>query len=408
MDNPLVRNKRKKVSFVDIPHSSGILDDHAIRKNIASKEGTVEKVPVDNSDIVNKLALDTAIATVPAPALQAVCDVGNTTTTAVNVGSVQFPTSGGYANPTATGLVIAGGDTAGDFMTWSASTVDADSITLTGGAGGVYTTNVTTTYAMRNIYNNLTTGTGHQTDCNALTTGIGYDLRCPAGTSGTGYQVVVDSDVATDFDCIKVLSGSASNIPVHVVDEQGLIANVTAAGVSRWKRRTWKGCTEMETLVGTPIFQVQAPIAPAHYKPLVSDLAGVYYSMQVPHDWDGVSDLNCVMRFLIDQEGGVGAADVFNWNVTMFGGQPFDSAANNGQLKFGTYTPNPNIARWLIHEVSWVFSYAAATFLQAGDTVFFHFYGTQLGAPLNVQSVGIIGSWCEYQSIHPELPTGTT
>jgi len=42
--------------------SKGILDDFAVRKNVASREGTIEKVPINNSDIVNKLALDTAIA----------------------------------------------------------------------------------------------------------------------------------------------------------------------------------------------------------------------------------------------------------------------------------------------------------------------------------------------------------
>lgn len=34
--------------------SAGILDDFAVRKNVATKEGTIEKVPVNDSDIVNK------------------------------------------------------------------------------------------------------------------------------------------------------------------------------------------------------------------------------------------------------------------------------------------------------------------------------------------------------------------
>ncbi len=39
--------------------SKGILDDHAVRKNVATKEGTIEKVPVNNSDIANKKYVDT-------------------------------------------------------------------------------------------------------------------------------------------------------------------------------------------------------------------------------------------------------------------------------------------------------------------------------------------------------------
>ena len=44
--------------FRDVPKSKGILDDFAVRKNIASREGSVEKVPVNDSDIVNKKYLD--------------------------------------------------------------------------------------------------------------------------------------------------------------------------------------------------------------------------------------------------------------------------------------------------------------------------------------------------------------
>ena len=43
--------------------SPGILDDHAVRKNIASREGTVEKIPVNDSDIANKKYVDSAVIT---------------------------------------------------------------------------------------------------------------------------------------------------------------------------------------------------------------------------------------------------------------------------------------------------------------------------------------------------------
>lgn len=48
----------KKAKFEDLPKSKGILEDYSVRKNIATREGTIEKVPVNNSDIVNKLYVD--------------------------------------------------------------------------------------------------------------------------------------------------------------------------------------------------------------------------------------------------------------------------------------------------------------------------------------------------------------
>ena len=57
--NPLIRKMPKMTGNTTGGHkSAGILDDHAIRKNIATKEGTIEKVPVDDSDITNKKYVD--------------------------------------------------------------------------------------------------------------------------------------------------------------------------------------------------------------------------------------------------------------------------------------------------------------------------------------------------------------
>lgn len=53
--NPLILKKdNSKIKFNEGNKSAGILDDFAVRKNVATKEGTIEKVPVNDSDIVNK------------------------------------------------------------------------------------------------------------------------------------------------------------------------------------------------------------------------------------------------------------------------------------------------------------------------------------------------------------------
>lgn len=57
--NPLIRTNQKMTGNTTGGHkSAGILDDFAIRKVINTKEGTIEKVPVDDSDIANKLYVD--------------------------------------------------------------------------------------------------------------------------------------------------------------------------------------------------------------------------------------------------------------------------------------------------------------------------------------------------------------
>ena len=56
--NPLIRKNPPKLPTNTLHKSAGILDDFAIRKNIATKEGTVEKVPVNDSDIANKKYVD--------------------------------------------------------------------------------------------------------------------------------------------------------------------------------------------------------------------------------------------------------------------------------------------------------------------------------------------------------------
>jgi len=63
--NPLIRPAPKKFIGKGGHKSAGILDDFAVRKNVATKEGTIEKVPVNDSDIANKKYVDDEIAGVP-------------------------------------------------------------------------------------------------------------------------------------------------------------------------------------------------------------------------------------------------------------------------------------------------------------------------------------------------------
>jgi hypothetical protein len=58
MGSRLIPKAQKPVHFIDLPKSAGILDDFAVRKNVATKEGTIEHVPTEDNHIVNKKYVD--------------------------------------------------------------------------------------------------------------------------------------------------------------------------------------------------------------------------------------------------------------------------------------------------------------------------------------------------------------
>jgi len=323
------------------------------------------------------------------------CDsVGNIITYATTT----FNVSGGSMVQGVAGVTISGGAGAGNFLRLQSSTLaGADFFSIMDAVGTTCTANT----AM---------GSAHYWQDVNLTTGTCHDTWATAGTSGSGYKITLDSDNAADFRAIHVVSGAGANITVHRVDETGTIQNFTETGLSRWKRRTWKGCNEMDNTVQQVMSTVSWPNAP-HYKQLnsTSGYQSIYWSIQIPRDWDGTTDILCTIRFLIDQPGGVAALDQLSWNVSMSCEQPFDRAATASQGANGFYTAGVNNARWTIHEISWVLNHNSIPApLQAGDHVSFHFYSTTFGDEEEWESVGVIGAWHEYKTTYPEIPVGTT
>ena len=60
MKNPF---KLSNTTFSSLPNqSAGILDDFAVRKDVATIEGTIEKIPVNANDITNKAYVDSQIS----------------------------------------------------------------------------------------------------------------------------------------------------------------------------------------------------------------------------------------------------------------------------------------------------------------------------------------------------------
>jgi hypothetical protein len=58
--NPYSLPKTKEIPMrEDLSKSAGILDDFAVRKDVATQQGTITKTPVNDNDIVNKSYADT-------------------------------------------------------------------------------------------------------------------------------------------------------------------------------------------------------------------------------------------------------------------------------------------------------------------------------------------------------------
>lgn len=58
MTSRLIPKAPQKVHYVEMKKSAGILDDYAVRKNVATKEGTIEHVPTADNHIANKKYVD--------------------------------------------------------------------------------------------------------------------------------------------------------------------------------------------------------------------------------------------------------------------------------------------------------------------------------------------------------------
>ena len=314
----------------------------------------------------------------------------------VTYGLITFNISGGTINQVGAGLVCFAGNAAGDFWSIAPSSVDADMLTLTGGAGLMFVTPVVNTSA-QSWFNN------------GVTTGVCHDTIAASGSTGSGYKITVDPTVATGFKCIHVICDPGGGTQdVHTVDEQGLISNWDSAGNSRWKRRTWKGCNEMDNTVQTPMTNWAWPGA-SHYKILTATPSGsnsLYWSTQIPHDWDGISNLRCMIRIVTTLP--LIAGQQLSWNMAMSCEQAGDIMGANGQSVNGFLAPGMAVAG-TIYELPWQLNYQSVPGpLQPGDEVNFHFYCIGLGSEGEWEEVGVIGAWCEYQSIYPEIPTGTT
>lgn len=309
----------------------------------------------------------------------------------VTYGAITFNISGGSITQLPAGVIIAAGAGAGDILTLqSTSIAGSDFLTISDGVGTSCTANTVNTIA--HTWNDVN-----------LTTGICHDTQALLGTSGSGYKITLDSDNAADFRAIHVVAGVGANITVHRVDERGLIRNFTNTGGSRWRRRTWKGSTEMETENNAAISKYAWANSP-HYKQIAYGNNGIYWTMQIPLDWDGATDIPCVARLVVDQAGGIGPLDTFSWNMSMSCAQAGDLMGVNAQAANGFYSPGIVTPRWTIFEISWVVNWNSVPGpLQAGDHISFHLYSTTFGGTDEFESVGVIGAFMDYKTDTPEL-----
>lgn len=122
MDSIKKQMQPKTFKPMELKQSAGILDDHSIRKSVATREGTITKTPVNAFDIANKAYVDLGAHTV----------AGNNT-------EIQFNNSGAFgasSNLVWDGTWLTTGKNKGFKTSWDAYGGGTDTLTIAGDASG--------------------------------------------------------------------------------------------------------------------------------------------------------------------------------------------------------------------------------------------------------------------------------
>jgi len=91
--NPLIRKKEKSYTTPMKNQSAGILDDFAVRKVVATKEGSITRTPTADIDIANKKYVDDEVAGVATTGATGSFTAGSGETITVTDGLITFITS---------------------------------------------------------------------------------------------------------------------------------------------------------------------------------------------------------------------------------------------------------------------------------------------------------------------------
>ena len=91
--NPFIHSYPRRVNKPQPNKSAGILDDFAVRKVVATKEGSITRTPTEDIDIVNKKYVDDQIATVVTTGATGSFTAGAGETITVTDGLITFITS---------------------------------------------------------------------------------------------------------------------------------------------------------------------------------------------------------------------------------------------------------------------------------------------------------------------------
>ena len=218
--NPLIR-KIVQTKTKPTNKSAGILDDFAIRKNIATKEGTIEKVPVDDSDIANKKYVDDQAGGTTHAILSATHT--DSTASAVTRGSVII----GDSTPkwvelnvgingqvlTTDGTDITWGSAGSGDVTAAQNLTDNTIVQGDGGAKGVKTSTATVGQIASNVTHSSSDGSDHS---NVVSN--------TAASHAQSHTIVSHSDTTATGAELDALTGGADTT-LH--DHAGISENTT-------------------------------------------------------------------------------------------------------------------------------------------------------------------------------------
>ena len=299
------------------------------------------------------------------------------------------------------GNVIVYGTTITHNVSGGGLSIAAGGLTINGGGATTETLTLFANATDSTPYIELT-GLGTAVFASSVTDSDAFQFAAPSLTTGKGISVIVDTDNATDASCYSLMSGAAGTNEVFKVNELGLIKGYKTDGTSRWRRMQFKGANCMGSTLGITYGGENNAVA---YHSMTATGHYLWVQFQVPPDWDGASDMDIRMRFILPLA--QAANDDFQFQYDLVYGKPYDDVSNmHNQSNNFTYDVTTNNAQWTMHQQSFVLNWDfGGQVLASDDTIFIKLHPTVIGGAGKVDEIGITSVELWYQSIYPATPT---
>jgi len=215
LNKPLKNFKEKQLN-----KSAGILDDYAVRKVVSTREGTIEKVPVNDSDIVNKKYVDDEIISDHT----ALSNIGTNTHAQIDTAITNSVAHIADNTQAHSDYMLNTGDTATGSYTFDTNTLYVDATNHRVGIGTTTPTN------KLHLYQNADSGT-HSLIIENPNAGAGVSshTRYIAGSSDVYFGTDGSGTSTTRTNKAYIYNAGAGGVSLQAVNAAGTINFMTGA-----------------------------------------------------------------------------------------------------------------------------------------------------------------------------------